>query len=143
MNCLDFDEDPADLADALNEDDNPIYTNHPIAIKSCSYFDLEEFLPINSTPQFYKNFSMLSFNIRSIHGKYEEFRDFLLDINNKFSIICLQEVWSVSREYPIPGYQAIEHITRDAHLPTPNHNCGGWGRNLYFRATNLLKARSP
>ena len=74
---------------------------------------------------------MLSFNIRSMHGKYEEFRDFLLDLNHQFSIIALQEVWSVSREYPIQGYQAIEHVTRDMHMPNPNRNCGG-GVGLYI-----------
>ena len=68
---------------------------------------------------------MLSFNICSIHGKFEEFKDFLLDIPNKFSVICLQEVWSVSHDYPIPGYQAIEFNTCDALLPSPNRNCGG------------------
>ena len=125
MNHPDFFEDPVDLADALNEDDDPIYPNHPIQIKSSSYFEFEEFLTLNSTPQFYNNFSMLSFNIRSLHGKYEEFKNYLLDIPNKFSIICLQEVWSVSRDYPIQGYHSIEHCTRDAHLPTPNCNCGG------------------
>ena len=68
---------------------------------------------------------MLSFNICSLHGKYEEFKEFLLDIPHKFSIVCLQEVWSVMCEYPIPGYQAIEHCTRDALQATPNRNCGG------------------
>ena len=131
MNHLDFLEDPRDLTDALNEDDDPIYTNHPIAIKSSPYFDFEEFLTVNSSPQFYKNFSMLSFNIRSLHGKYEEIRDFLMDLNHKFSTIALQEVWSVSRESPIQGYQAIEHVTRDMHMPNPNRNCGG-GVGLYI-----------
>ena len=74
---------------------------------------------------------MLSFNIRSLHGKYEEFRDFLSDVKNRFSIICLQEVWSVSREYPLEGYQTIECNTRDAHLPNPNRNCGG-GVGIYI-----------
>ena len=74
---------------------------------------------------FTKKISMLSFNIRSIHGKFEEFKDFLSDIKNRFSIICLQEIWGVSCEYPLEDYQSIEYITRDAHLSTPNRNCGG------------------
>ena len=131
MNCLNFFEDPADLADAPNEDDDPIYTNHPILIKSSLYYDFEEFLSINSSPQFYNNFSVLSFNIHSLHGKYEEFRDFLLDIPYRFSIICLQELWSVSCEYPLVGYQAIKHNTPDALQPTLNHNCGG-GVGMYI-----------
>ena len=73
----------------------------------------------------------MSLNIHSLHGKYEEFRDYLSDIQNRFSVICLQEVWSVSCEYHLEGYQAIECNTRDAHLPNPNHNCGGGCWNLH------------
>ena len=89
MNNPDFFEDPVDLASALNEDDDPIYSNHPIQIKSSNYYEFEDFLNINSTPQFYNNFSMLSFNIRSIHGKFEEFSNYLLDLPKQFSIIDL------------------------------------------------------
>ena len=89
MNNSDFFEDPADLASALNEDDDPIFSNHPIQIKSSNYYVFDDLLNINSTPQFYNNFSMLSFNIHSIHGKYEEFSNYLLDLPKKFSIICL------------------------------------------------------
>ena len=131
MNNPDFLEDPVDLADALNEDDDPIYSNHPIQIKSSLYYEFEDFLNINSSPHFYNNFSMLSFNIRSLHGKHEELNNFLLDLPKKFSIICLQEVWSISRDYPLQGYQAIEHCTRDMHQPSPNRNCGG-GVGVYI-----------
>ena len=131
MNNPDFIEDPVDLANALNEDDDPIYSNHPIQIKSSLYYEFEEFLNINSSPQFFKNFSMLSFNIRSIHGKFEEFNNFLLDLPHKFSVICLQEVWSISRDYPLQGYQSLEYCTRDMHLPSHNCNCGG-GVGIYI-----------
>ena len=73
----------------------------------------------------------MSLNVNSLHGKYEELRDFLSGIQNRFSIICLQEVWSVSCEYPLEGYQTIECNTQDAHLPNPNHNCGGGCWNLH------------
>ena len=68
---------------------------------------------------------MLSFNICSIHGKYEELSNYLLDLPKQFSIICLQEVWSISHDYPLQGYQDIEFCTRDMNLPSLNHNCGG------------------
>ena len=42
-----------------------------------------------------------------------------------FSVIALQEVWSVSREYNIPTYHKLEYCTRDMNDPTPNPNCGG------------------
>ena len=74
---------------------------------------------------------MLSFNIRSLPGKYEEINNFLLDLPQKFSIICLQGVWSISRDYSLQGYQAIEHCTCDMLQPTPNHNCGG-GVGVYI-----------
>ena len=96
-------QNPLDLADVLSEDDDNNFSPHPVPITSSKYYELEEFLTINSTPQFCQNFSLLSFNIRSIHGKYEEFKDFLSDIPNRFSVIALQEVWSVSCEYPLPG----------------------------------------
>ena len=74
---------------------------------------------------------MLSYNIHLLHGKFEEFRDFIYDFPNKFSIIGIQEVWSVSHEYPINGYQALEYNTHDSHLPNPNCNCGG-GVGIYI-----------
>ena len=130
MNQTDSFSDPQDLTDALNEEGD-IFTPPTIAIKPSSYFEFEEFLTTNGDPQFYNNFSMLSFNIRSLHSKYEEFKDFVSNLNNRFSIICLQEIWSVSREYPLEGYQSIEFNTRDALLSAPNRNCGGGSRNLY------------
>ena len=125
MNNPDFLEDSLDLADALNEDDDPIYSNNPIQIKSSNYYEFEDFLNLNLSPQFYNNFSMLSFNVRSLHGKYEDFSNYLLDLHKQFSVICLQEVWSISHDYPLQGYQAIEYCTQDMHLPSPNRNCGG------------------
>ena len=64
--------DPQDLVDILNEEDDNIYSLHPVALKSSNYFEFDEFLTLNSSPQFYNNFFMLSLNIRSLHGKYEE-----------------------------------------------------------------------
>ena len=130
MNQIDFLNDPQDLSDALNEEED-IFTPPTIAIKPSSYFELEEFLTTNAEPHFYNNFSMLSFNIRSLHGKFEEFKDFLSDVKNRFSIICLQEIWSVSCEYPLEGYQSIVFNTWDALLSTPNRNCGGGCWNIH------------
>ena len=44
---------------------------------------------------------------------------------HKFSVIALQEVWSISREYSIPSYHKLEYNTRYMDRPTPNPNCGG------------------
>ena len=96
-------DDPLDLADDLNTEEDNNYSLHPAIITSSNYYDIEEVHNLCSTLNFKNNLSMLSLNIRSIHGKYEELRDFLYDLPNKFSIFCLQEVWSVSHEYPING----------------------------------------
>ena len=127
---IDFTNDPMDLTNALNLEED-LFTPLPIDIKPSKYYEFEEFNILNSEPQFYKNFSMMSFNIHSLHGKYEELRDLISYLKYRFSIICLQEVWSVSHDYPIPGYRALEHVTRDALLPTPNRNCGG-GVGIYI-----------
>ena len=42
-----------------------------------------------------------------------------------FSVIALQEVWSIAREYTIPTYHKLEYCTRDMNNLTPNPNCGG------------------
>ena len=42
----------------------------------------------------------------------------------KFSVIALQEIWSVQKNYSIDGYGKFEFITRDKTGP-PNPNCGG------------------
>ena len=42
-----------------------------------------------------------------------------------FSVIALQEVWSISRDFHIPNYQKLEFCTRDMNEPLPNPNCGG------------------
>ena len=70
-------------------------------------------------------FSTYSHNIRSINGHWDD----ILDIVNsakplKFSVLAFQEVWSVSKNYKIPGYGKFEFITRDKLGPL-NPNCGG------------------
>ena len=54
MDQLDFVQDPVDLTDALNEDEDNIFSINPVAIKSSDYFEFGEFLNLNSSPQFYK-----------------------------------------------------------------------------------------
>ena len=42
----------------------------------------------------------------------------------------LQEVWSVGRDYSLPGYHSLEYNTRDKNK-TLNSNCGG-GVGMYI-----------
>ena len=72
-------------------------------------------------------FFTYSHNIRSINGHWDD----LLDLINSakpltFSVLALQEIWSVSKNYNIPGYGNFEYITRDKNS-NPNPNCGGGG----------------
>ena len=60
--------------------------------KNCSYFTPNELKEsLKDVP--YKNFSIISFNIRSMKKNFEEFRDFITNLNYEFSVICLTETW--------------------------------------------------
>ena len=88
----------------------------------CKYYDEAEFRKLENE----SNFSVLSHNIRSLSGKFDELRVFLSGLQNfPFSIIALQEVWSVNREFKLEGYELLEYATRDKTQPKTNPNCGG------------------
>ena len=74
-----------------------------------------------------KSFTILSLNIRSLPGKWLEFNQFLSSTfgNFKPSIICLQEIWNISKydNFVLDDYQPLSYSIRD---PTGlNSNCGG------------------
>ena len=99
---------------------------------SCKYYEVEEFT--NSFKDTNK-FSTLSFNIRSLVGKWVEFREFISSFSNshKFAVIALQEVWNVPKGvcYSLPGYKTFEYKIRDN--TGRNSNAGGgvglWVKN--------------
>ena len=51
-----------------------------------------------------------------------------------FSVIALQEIWSISKMYNLPGYSNLIYKTRDMDTG-PNPNCGGGVG--YFIQSNL------
>ena len=60
--------------------------------KNCSYFTSNELKhSLEKIP--HKNFSIISFNIRSMKKNFEEFRNFLNNLNYEFSVISLTETW--------------------------------------------------
>ena len=122
------------------DEDGEIYDNNSL---SCEYYDMSEF-----KTKFTANtncFSTYSHNVRSINGHWDN----LLDIINsaqplKFTVIALQEVWSVQKNYNIEGYGKFEYNTRDKNGP-PKPNCGG-GVGLFidssYKDYEILKDES-
>ena len=97
-----------------------------ITVHECSYYETDEF-----REEFVQNmckFSSLSLNIRSLPGKWSEFRDYISDLNGndfKFSVIAIQEVWNVPKGvcFELDGYKPLEFRIRD---PSGlNGNAGG------------------
>ena len=62
-------------------------------------------------------------------GKFDLFSDF--HSNMDFSVICLQEVWSLYKDTPLQGFQPLVYNTRDMNSK-PNPNCGG-GTAIYVK----------
>ena len=132
------------------EDSEGIYNNTE---HSCLYYDMDEFrskfcrdLTLGSS-----KFSTFSLNIRSLPGKWEEFRDFVSCLNGKnfrFSVIAVQEVWNVPRglNYDLVGYKPFEYRIRDPSGLDGNAG-GGVGiwvdNNLEFEILDSLTIFEP
>ena len=109
-----------DLNDILHdeEDDNSI---NILKDQSCHYFEPEEVHQKLDA----KSFSLYSHNIRSLSGHFNDLKDSLYSmLPATFSVIALQEVWSISKCYDLTGYSQIIYKTRDMNSD-PNPNCGG------------------
>ena len=68
--------------------------------------------------------NILSLNIRSLAGKFDILRDYLATTTTKFSIIALQEVWSVERNFSLPDFHQLQSQSRDRGEKI-DRNCGG------------------
>ena len=79
--------------------------------------------------QNFKNetFSILSLNIRSLSGKFNELKSFLASAFGTFkpNIICLQEIWNVGPydNFDIDGYHPLNFKIRN--VDGLNSNAGG------------------
>ena len=99
-------EDDKDLNFKLKYDeDKDIYTDN---LHSCEYYEMSDFK--NNFSKRIDSFSSYSHNIRSINGHWDD----ILDIINsakpiKFSVLAFQEIWSVAKNYEIPGYSKFEY----------------------------------
>ena len=100
------------------DDDNHIYNGDHY----CEYVEIDKIAELTTTDYF----SSYSHNVRSLAGHYDDLLDILDQAKpHKFSVIALQEIWSISRGYSIPSYHKLEYCTRDMNRPMPNPNCGG------------------
>ena len=102
------------------DEDQEIYE---INAHSCKYYEISEFNTKlrNNT----NSFSIYSHNVRSLNGHWDNLTDIFNSLQPfKFSVIALQEIWSINRNYELDGYGKFEYVTRDKKGP-PNLNCGG------------------
>ena len=93
----------------------------------CQYLDVDDVHGMAGD----NNFMVLSQNIRSLGGKFDQFSEYVGSFkSHKVTAIALQEVWSVGRIYDLPGYHQLQYNTRDQGK-TLNSNCGG-GVGIYI-----------
>ena len=74
--------------------------------------DINEIIKRNNLSE--KEFSLMHLNIRSLPKNIGKLRDFVSLIDNKFTVIVLNEIWLHSDNvdlYEIPEYTSI-HVTR-------------------------------
>ena len=102
------------------DEEKEIFTDN---LHSCKYFEMPDIK--NKFMKHKNSFSSYSHNIRSINGHWDDILDLINSAKPfKFSVLAFQEVWSVNKNYKIPGYGKFEFITRDKSGPA-NPNCGG------------------
>ena len=97
--------------------------NSPDILKNqfCNYLEPEE-VHSQIGPN---SFSILSHNIRSLSGHFENLKYSLYSmLPASFSVIALQEVWSIHKHYDLVGFSDIIYKTRDKDKER-NPNCGG------------------
>ena len=59
-------------------------------------------------------------------GHFDNLKDILYTVSpHKFSVIALQEIWSVGKSFVLPGYSPLIFNTRDKNSSSPQPNCGG------------------
>ena len=97
---------------------------------SCQYVDIEKMFH-----QTEGKFTAISQNVRSLGGKFDLICEYLgRQRGSKLTCIALQEIWSISRNYDLPGYHPLVYNTRDKNK-TLNSNCGG-GVGFYISSTS-------
>ena len=102
------------------DEDNEVFAEN---MHTCEYYEIEEFK--NKFTKNLDSFSTYSHNVRSLNGHWNDVLDLIYSAQPiKFSVIAFQEIWSIQRNFEIPGYGKLEFKTRDKN-GRPNPNCGG------------------
>ena len=112
-----------DLNDLLKDKDQDIFNPNQLQIAVSNYYEMQEFQDVNKNANFSNIMCLVSLNICSLNSKYDKFKDLISEIAFNFSIIGLQEVWSISRELHLPGYKPLEYATRDMLLASKHAIC--------------------
>ena len=100
------------------DDDHHIYNGDHY----CEYVEIDKIAELTTTDYF----SSYSHNVQSLACHFDDLLDILDQAKpHKFSILALQEIWSISKEFSIPSYHKLEYLTRDMNEPMPNPHCGG------------------
>ena len=108
----------------------------------CKYYEIEEFQ--SKVENISENFSVLSLNVQSLRGKWSEFKDLTDELNTgsfKFSVIGIQEIWSLPPHFStnLPGYKPLISNLR-AQTDGRSSNLGGgvgFWVNEHFPFTSL------
>ena len=67
----------------------------------------------------------MSLNICSLASKHDDLQDLIGSLPlETFTVVALQEIWSISKQYELPGYHPLLSRTRDQ-FTVLNSHCGG------------------
>ena len=101
-----------DLHNLLNDDHNDD-AHDVLKNQSCKYFEPEEVYKQFDSD----HFSIFSHNIRSLSGHFDSLKDSLYSmLPASFSVIALQEVWSIHKNYDLTGYSHFTFWASPQHI---------------------------
>ena len=105
------DDENHNIMNNLDPDFN-YFSSYNQYVSSCNYFIEASFMKeINKCSNIQANFSLCSFNIRSMRKNLGSFSNYLDILHHNFSVIGLTETWLKDEDcdlFNIPGYQMVE-----------------------------------
>ena len=124
------------LLNKSQDPDENLYEN----FKNSSYFTPNELkVSLESMPYNNKHFSIISFNIRSMKKNFEEFKDFITELNFEFSVISLTETWCLDDPRNASLFK-LNNYTSIHQARTGKRN--GGGTCLFIHNSLTFKKRS-